>query len=75
MTDELPKIEIHVRDCAVCSKANRRVNDFCETGTALFIEWASTRKPVNAAMVTITDEQFDRLVQQHKRRHRQSERN
>jgi hypothetical protein len=62
MTEELKQVQEHVEKCAVCSKANKRVNDFCFTGRMLFAEYAKTATPIRREDVTLTDEQYHRLV-------------
>lgn len=67
------KLEAHMADCGTCTRANFRVNDFCETGKLLFAEW--NPQPIGAQEVEISQEQFDRLVAEGQRRRRNGERN
>lgn len=76
MEDELKiKIIAHVDACSVCSAANQRVNDFCMEGQMLFYEWAKDHSPTGAAMVEISKEQYDRLVEETLRRQRSAANN
>jgi hypothetical protein len=76
MADEkLKELQAHVGACTVCALANKRVNDFCEEGKLLFVEYAKDHPPSRAAMVEIPKEQYDRLVAETKRRMRQGQRN
>ena len=47
----------HIADCGVCSRANKRVNDFCDLGRFLFFDW--NPQPISATML---DEQTSRRV-------------
>jgi len=69
------ELEAHVVSCSVCSVANKRVNDFCETGQLLFFVWAEEHPPRAAALVELTPEQYEQLVQAVLRRARNAERN
>jgi hypothetical protein len=64
---KMDEIEAHVRSCPICSAANRRVNDFCDVGLAMFYEWAKDNPPVGAEMAEISKEQFDRLLAERRR--------
>jgi hypothetical protein len=76
MTDEtMEKIKAHVALCSECSGANGRVNDFCEEGRLLFLEYAKHHTPTRAEMVEVTDEQYDRMVAEQRRRERSAGRN
>lgn len=65
----------HVDNCAVCSVADRRANDFCSIGRWLFLEWARTQGPPTIKEVILTDEQFKRLVAETERRAKKAEEN
>lgn len=76
MADEkLEQLQAHVDACAVCSAANKRVNDFCEAGRLLFSEWAKHHEPIRITEHTLPQDQYDRLVAETRRRERQRERN
>lgn len=72
---ESAEVNAHVVGCAICSKANKRVNDFCPAGRLLFAEYAKTHQPTGAREVEITDEQFERLVAEQVRSDKASEQN
>lgn len=76
MADEkLNNLKAHVDACSVCSSANKRVNDFCEEGLLLFSDWSKDKMPTHIVEHTLTQEQYDRLVEDTRRRRRQGERN
>ena len=75
MNESLEKLEAHVAGCTICDAANKRVNDFCAEGQLLFFEYASTNPPIRFEEVTITKAQYDRLVEEARRRLRSAERN
>lgn len=67
MDTQLEAIKAHVAGCKVCTAANKRVNDFCTEGRAMFNEWAQHHSPTSAEEVELTDEQYERLVAERKR--------
>jgi hypothetical protein len=75
MDKELEKVKAHVDSCSVCSRAHMRVNDFCDEGKLLFFDYAKDREPVRQMFVTLTDEQYDRLVEETRRARRRGENN
>jgi len=75
MDEKLEKTKMHVLACAVCSRAAGRVNDFCEEGQLLFLEWAQDRRPLRITEVELSHEQYTRLVGEANRRRRQADRN
>ena len=72
---KLDEIKAHVAGCSICSAANKRVNDFCETGRLMFYEFAQVTPPDRIEEVEITKEQHARLVAEQHRRERNAERN
>jgi len=75
MDEKLKKVIAHVDACSTCSAANKRVNDFCGDGQLLFFEYAKDAKPIRAEQVTLPQDQYDRLVEETRRREQQGERN
>lgn len=65
----------HVSSCATCQKANKRANDFCDVGFALALEYMRNHAPTSAEEVTLTDEQYQRLLSDRERRKSQGSRN
>jgi len=75
ISEELQAVVNHVEKCATCTKANKRVNDFCLEGRALFAEYAEKNPPSRVEYATCTDEQYGRLVAENKRAARSGENN
>ena len=75
MDERLAVVVAHVDQCATCSAANKRVNDFCEEGRLLFLEYAKHQAPNSVEEVELSDEQYYRLIAETRRRRRNAERN
>jgi hypothetical protein len=75
MNAYLAKVVAHVNACDVCTRAKQRVNDFCSEGRVLFYDYAKRATPTSVEEITLTDEQYDRLVEETRRAQRSGERN
>jgi hypothetical protein len=58
---EFTALNQHIEKCAVCTRAKKRVNDFCSAGRVFFAEWAKTQPAPRGRWVTIPKDQFERL--------------
>jgi Zn-dependent M32 family carboxypeptidase len=71
----MSELSNHTSQCPTCQKANKRANDFCDVGFALALEFARTHKPTSVEYVTLTDDQYQRLLDEMDRRRSQGSRN
>jgi len=69
----LVAVNDHIRGCGKCTRARKRVNNFCDAGRALFLLWAENEKPISA---TVLDEETSRrVIEQEMERRRKARRN
>jgi hypothetical protein len=64
MTQEEKKavLDGHLKYCKTCARANKRVNDFCDLGRSLFLQWAEEEEPIAATVLSA--EEYRRVVEE-----------
>jgi hypothetical protein len=65
---DIKKVIEHEATCATCKAANKRINDFCIEGQLLFAEYQKTHQPTSIIDATVTDEQYERLLEEARRK-------
>ncbi len=72
---ELEELEKHVVDCGICSRANKRVNDFCDRGRFLFAEFTKTAQGKPRRVTLLGVEESRKIIEQENARARKREQN
>jgi hypothetical protein len=71
--EKLDGLKLHVSQCRVCSRANKRANDFCAIGRLMFFAWVKNETP--ASIVELDEEQSIRVINEEAERGRKASSN